>query len=155
MASPPALCNYRAAPLGSEVHITSAVISMCVWEQARTCESKCTSRSSGLMEHTERACGWPAPLNVHFGGLIIRDNVCLRTAHPVCVRSCVCVCSTGSGKSPLKSKFEALVYLCFYLALGFSMTLWREVLKTERKKKEHFGDRISSEWKMFCCYLIW
>lgn len=64
---------------------------MCVRASENVWEWVYGTGSRGLTEHTERACGWPVTLNVHFGGLIIRDNVSGETY----TRMCVCVPTTG------------------------------------------------------------
>lgn len=72
MAFPLLLCNYMPALFSSKVHITSVVINMCEW--VWMCQWVYVTGRGGLTAQGERACGWPITLNVHWGGLIIRNN---------------------------------------------------------------------------------
>lgn len=70
---------------------------MCVRASENVWEWVYVTGSRGLTERTERACGWPATLNVHFGGLIIRDNVSGETYTRRDACMCVCVCAPTTG----------------------------------------------------------
>lgn len=69
-------CSIITGPalLGSEVHITSVVINMCVRASENVWEWVYVTGSGRLTAQPERACGRPVGLGVHCWGLIISDK---------------------------------------------------------------------------------